>query len=107
WARARAVGRRCEVRPTECGLMRPLMLLFTLHFGGAPTRTEQWTGADKVKHFLTAAFVESGAFSAFRAAGLSRGSALVGAVGIASAVSVGEELYDRRPGGDPSLQDLA
>jgi uncharacterized protein YfiM (DUF2279 family) len=86
--------------------MRGLLLLFTLHFSGAP-RGDSWFAADKAKHFFASAFVQSTSFSLLRAGGVGRRDALRGATVVSSAVAVGKELYDMRFGGDPSLKDLA
>lgn len=87
--------------------MRGLALLFTMHFGrGAEPVHDRWLGADKMQHFVMAAFVESASFSAFRLVGLSRDGALVGAASVAAAGSVGKEVYDASHRGDPSLKDL-
>ena len=85
--------------------MRGLLMVFSLHLGGA-SPTDPWFSIDKAKHFFTAAFVETVAFSAIRGAGVHRNESVVGAAIVASGVSVGKELYDRKFGGDPSLKDL-
>ena len=65
-----------------------------------------WFGADKLKHFLMTAFVQSAAFSASRAAGTDRRlSNVVGAVASA-AVGVSKEVRDSRTGKPFSVQDL-
>lgn len=87
-------------------MMRGMMLLFTLHFSGAP-RGDAWFAADKAKHFFASAFVQSASFSLLRASGVGRRDALLGATAVSSAVGVGKELSDMRFGGDPSLEDLA
>lgn len=81
-------------------------LLFTLHFGDDHPKGDRWLSADKAKHFATAAFVQSVAFSGFRVVGVGRTGALVGATAVTSAVSVGKEVYDRRAGGSFSAKDL-
>jgi uncharacterized protein YfiM (DUF2279 family) len=86
--------------------MRELMFVFALHWPPEHAGGDRWLAADKAKHFIAAAFVQSAAFSAFRTAGLSRTSSIVGATLATSAVSVGKELYDRTNGGTPSLKDL-
>jgi uncharacterized protein YfiM (DUF2279 family) len=85
--------------------MRGLALLFTVHLGAAGTG-DRWFAADKAKHFLMAAFVETASFSAFRLTGLGKRQSIVAGAAVASAVSVGKELHDLRFGGDPSLKDL-
>jgi uncharacterized protein YfiM (DUF2279 family) len=71
-----------------------------------PPSADRWFGADKLKHFLMSAMVQSTAFSAARAAGIRRPSAQI--VGGVSTVSVGflKELHDRRSGKPFSLRDL-
>jgi len=87
--------------------MRGFALLFTMHLGRAAKPVgDRWIGADKVQHFVMAAFVESASFSALRVAGVSRAGALVGAASVAGAASVGKEVYDASHRGDPSLKDL-
>lgn len=87
--------------------MRGLLLVLTLN--GAPTSRadDGWLSADKLKHFLTSAFVQSLAYGSLRAVGASHGASLVGATITTAAVGVGKEAYDARTGGDPSVRDLA
>ena len=87
--------------------MRGLVLVLSL--GGAPaTRPDDgWFSADKVKHFLTSAFVQSLAYGSLRGVGASHAASLVGATVTKAAVGVGKDLYDARTGGDPSVRDLA
>lgn len=63
-------------------------------------------GADKVKHFFIAAFVESVGFAGLRAGGADKSTAVAGAVGGTAAVSLGREVYDRRTKGAFSVLDL-
>jgi uncharacterized protein YfiM (DUF2279 family) len=86
--------------------MHRVALLLTLHFGGPPGSGDRWFSADKTKHFLTSAFVQSVSFSALRTTGIARSTSLLGATAVAGTVGVGKELYDKRFGGDPSLKDL-
>jgi len=88
-------------------MMRGLLFVLSLHLGHVRAESDPWLAPDKAKHFFMAAFVQSGAFSGLRLAGMGRTGALIGATAVASTVSVGKELYDRRYGGDPSLKDLA
>jgi len=87
--------------------MRGLLLVLSLN--GTPTvqPADSWLSADKVKHFLTSAFVQSLAYGSLRGVGLHHGGALVGATITTAAVGVGKEVYDARTGGDPSVRDLA
>lgn len=87
-------------------MMRGLVFVLSLHLGHVRADSDPWLAPDKAKHFFMAAFVESGAFSGLRLAGMGRTGALLGATAVASTVSVGKELYDWRYGGDPSLKDL-
>lgn len=66
-----------------------------------------WFGADKLKHFLMSALVQSTAFSAARAVGLQRPNAQV--IGGVSTMSVGiwKEVHDQRRGRPFSVQDVA
>jgi putative lipoprotein len=84
-------------------------LAFAFHFGtAAPARPDDgWLSADKAKHFLTSAFVQSVSFSALRAAGVSKDGSLIGATIVSAGVGAGKELWDRKFGGDPSWKDLA
>ena len=81
-------------------------LLFSLALGGG-TSGDGWFGADKVKHFLTSAFVQSAAYATFQAAGAERGAALAGASVVTLSAGVGKEWLDRRRGGPFSGRDLA
>lgn len=88
-------------------MMRGLILVLSFHLGHVRTESDPWLAPDKAKHFFMAFFVQSGAFSGLRLVGVGRTGSLVAATAVASTVSVGKELYDRRYGGDPSLKDLA
>ena len=80
-------------------------LLFSLAFGG-PDGGDRWFGTDKVKHFLTSAFVQSATYATLQAAGVERGTALAGASVVTLSVGVGKEWLDRRRGGAFSGRDL-
>ena len=67
---------------------------------------DPWLGADKLKHFLTSAFVQSVAYSTLRATGVRNGPALAGAAAVTLSVGAGKELWDRAGHGDPSLRDF-
>lgn len=82
-----------------------LSLAANLVWGQVAVTRQSWFGADKIKHFFIAAFVESVAFSALQATGANRRTALGGAVGVTAAVSVGREFYNRRTTGF-SIPDL-
>ena len=86
--------------------MRGLLLVFSLHGSPAPAGADSWFSADKLQHFLSAAFVQSLAYGSLRGAGASHGRAMVGASVTTAAVAVGKEVYDSRTKGDPSVRDL-
>lgn len=87
--------------------MHGLALVFALQLGSAPKADDGWLSADKAKHFLLSAFVQSAGFSALRAARVSRGGALAGATVFSAGAGLGKEWYDKKFGGDPSFRDLA
>jgi putative lipoprotein len=87
--------------------MRGLLLVLSLNGPSATRADDGWLSADKVKHFLTSAFVQSLTYGSLRGVGASHGAALVGATITTAAVGVGKEVYDARTGGDPSVRDLA
>ena len=82
--------------------MRFAIVLTLLAPGG-----DGWFGADKVKHFFSAAFVQSMGYSTLRAAGADHGLSLGGATAATAAVSLGKEVRDRRTKGVFSVRDLA
>ena len=86
--------------------MRGIVLVFTL--AGAPRAhpADGWLAQDKVKHFFTAAFVQSFGYGSLRAAGVSHGLALAGATTATVAVSLGKEAWDARGHGTPSVKDV-
>jgi len=81
-------------------------LLFSLAFGGPDAPRDPWLGADKVKHFLTSAFVQGTAYATLQAAGADRATALAGASVVTLSAGVGKEWLDRRRGGAFSARDL-
>lgn len=73
----------------------------------APAPPDSWLGADKLKHFMMSAFIQSAAFSASRAMGIRRPSAqIIGGVSAAS-LGVWKEFHDRRSKKPFSVADLA
>ena len=87
--------------------MRGLLLVLSLNGSPRTQPDDGWLSPDKVKHFLTSAFVQSLAYGSLRGVGASHNAALVGATVTTAAVGVGKEMYDARTGGDPSVRDLA
>lgn len=67
---------------------------------------DNWFGADKIKHFLVSAFVQSVSYSALRLTNLEHGDALLGASGVTALVAVGREVHDWRSGRPFSRRDL-
>jgi putative lipoprotein len=83
--------------------MLPLLALaLTL----APPPRDHWFAADKVKHFLLSAMVESVTYSASRALGADRRPAVMIGAGLTIAVGVGRELHDQHVGKGASGRDL-
>lgn len=71
-----------------------------------PPQLNRWLGADKVKHFLMSALVQSAAYSTARAVGVDRVPSQI--VGGASVMGIGlwKERRDRRAKKPFSLEDL-
>lgn len=88
--------------------MKPLLVFFTISFGtqGVRAPADPWFGADKVKHFFTAAFVQSVSYGVLRGARAGRTEALTGASAITAVVSLGKEVQDGRARGAFSARDL-
>jgi putative lipoprotein len=72
-----------------------------------PSAVDRWFGADKLKHFLMSALIQSTTFSAARAAGLDKSASQV--AGGAAVVGLGlwKEIHDRGSGQPFSVKDLA
>ena len=68
---------------------------------------DRWFGADKLKHFVVSALVETLAYSGLQYAGAPHRAALAGSVAAGAALGVGRELHDRRTKGLFSRRDLA
>ena len=87
--------------------MLKLLMAFGLQASAAGAHgSDPWLGADKLKHFLASAFVQSVSYSALRATGVRNGPALVGATAVTLSVGAGKELWDRAGHGDPSVRDF-
>jgi putative lipoprotein len=77
--------------------------------GRTPPRAidhDPWLGADKIKHFLLSAMLESMGTSAARAGGMKRGPALGVGTALTFTVGVGREAHDVRIGKGFSVKDL-
>lgn len=70
------------------------------------TSDDRWFAADKVKHFLLAAFLQGVGHSALRLAGVRHGHAQAGSVAVAISLSALKERADRRAYGHFSVRDL-
>ena len=68
---------------------------------------DRWFGSDKIKHFVSSAFVQGMGYASLRATGISHSRALAGASIVTATVGVGKEYYDRDVRGDFSARDLA
>lgn len=67
---------------------------------------DPWFGADKLKHFFIAGFVESVAFAGLEAAGADRRVARSAAIAGTAATAIGREVYDYRSKGVFSFRDI-
>jgi putative lipoprotein len=87
-------------------MIAALTLALTLSAASPAPPKDAWFGADKVKHFLMSALVQSTAFSISRMSGGSR--TLNQTVGGAATIIVGfgKEVHDRRVGKPFSFRDL-
>jgi uncharacterized protein YfiM (DUF2279 family) len=84
-----------------------LIVLWTPAAGAqAAAPRDRWVGADKVKHFALAFFVQSMGYSAARATGAGHRSSLALASVVTAVTGVGKEWHDRRTTGF-SARDLA
>jgi uncharacterized protein YfiM (DUF2279 family) len=86
-------------------MIRILALTLALHAGG-PVPGSPWFGADKVKHFLMSAFVQSATFAVARSTGMNRGTSQIVAGVASGSVGIWKELYDRKAGKPFSVSDL-
>jgi uncharacterized protein YfiM (DUF2279 family) len=82
--------------------MRALVLVLALQLP-----RDGWFGADKLKHAILSAFVESVSYAALRSVRVERGPALGVAAGVTLSVGVGKEWHDHRRGERFSVRDLS
>ena len=92
-------------------MLRPLLLLALLLQTRAASAQgtrprDHWSGADKVKHFFTSAFVQSIAYGTIRATGASHATSITGAAVTTAVIGIGKEVRDRRSYGLFSARDL-
>jgi putative lipoprotein len=85
--------------------MRGFLLVFSLARPGGAS-PDAWHGEDKLKHFVTSAFVQSFGYGVLRRTGVSHTVALSGATAATATVGVGKEVWDARGHGTPSAKDL-
>ena len=71
-----------------------------------PFALDRWFGADKVKHFLMSALVQSATYSASRVARIDRSASQIAAGGTVLAIGVAKEFHDRHMGKPFSIEDL-
>lgn len=86
--------------------MLGLLFALTFHVPREHAGGDSWFGADKAKHFLVSAFVQSVTYTGARAVGFGRGGAMAAASATTLAVGVGKELHDRHGGEEFSVKDL-
>lgn len=86
--------------------MKRALVVLSLMVGAAPA-WRAWFGADKMKHFLASAFVQSAAYSLARSAGASRSSSQAVAGATSLTVGVAKEVRDKKKGSRFSVPDLA
>jgi uncharacterized protein YfiM (DUF2279 family) len=73
---------------------------------GWPLALGRWFGADKLKHFLMSALIQSTTYSTARAVGVGDSpSRIVGGAAVAG-VSLWKEVHDRRTSKPFSVEDL-
>ena len=84
----------------------PIVLAFSFHLGSASVDSDRWLAPDKVKHFFSAAFVQSATYGTLRAAHARHEAALLGASAVTATISVGKEVWDAHGHGTPSVRDL-
>lgn len=77
-----------------------------LAFSFSASPQDRWLGADKFKHFVAAAVVQSLAYAAWRDRDTGREPALWRATAVTTTVSLGKEIVDLRRGGMFSRRDL-
>lgn len=91
------------------GLLLLAVAFAPLSAGAQSVRTPQrdsWFGADKIKHFLMSAFIQSLTFGGLQYAGAHRNAAFAGSIGVTAAFGIGKEFHDKRIGEPFSLRDI-
>jgi uncharacterized protein YfiM (DUF2279 family) len=87
------------------------LLVFSLGsapFGGSPSPDpgDRWFAADKAKHFVVSAAIQSAAHTVWRANGRDYRAAAWQAAAVTMSLGVGKELWDRHQGRPFSWKDL-
>lgn len=80
---------------------------FAFVFALPPWQKDAWFGADKAKHFVVAAAIQSASYAIWRDRGTGREPALWRASAVTAAASLGKETFDRSRGRPFSVRDLA
>jgi putative lipoprotein len=88
--------------------MLTLAFVFSFGFGRVQEHPggDSWFGADKAKHFLMSAFIQSASYSGLRAVHLGHEASLGGATVVAGAFGIGKEISDAKGGTFVSAKDL-
>src|SRR5438046_8989416 len=84
-------------------MMRLAALVIALQW---PLEIDRWFGADKLKHFLMSALVQSSTYSTARATGLRSSASQVGGAAAVMSVGLWKEFHDRRHQKPFSVEDL-
>ena len=84
----------------------PIVIAFSMHLSLPARDDDRWFAPDKVKHFFSAAFVQSVSYGTFRTMRASNNGALIGASAVTATVSIGKEVWDAHGHGTPSVRDL-
>lgn len=85
-----------------------LVLVLAPAVAGAQTRSDNWFGPDKVKHFFMSALVQSITYSVAQVTTRAPRSSLLLSASVASAaVGIGKEMHDRGSYGLFSVRDIA
>ena len=84
----------------------PIVIAFSFHLPSPARDDDHWLAPDKVKHFFSAAFVQTVSYGSLRAMRVGNGAALAGATAVTATVSIGKEVWDAQGHGTPSVRDV-
>ena len=100
------IGKHMRTLAVAAGLVFTALLTPTRAAAQVPV--DNWFGADKVKHFMFTALIQSFAYSVTQVTTKAPRSSLLLSASVASAAAgIGKEMYDRRSYGHFSVRDLA